>query len=155
MGRFEPKCCTEFSTCTDVSTGISSRSKTSSCRLAVNSLETIFGSGWPSSRWDELEDDYAAKFCKRFGALAKRFRMALGALIIKARLGLTDERLVEQIKENSYLQLLIGLEAFQYSAPFDLSMMVYLRKRLPEAARSWDSLVSNEVWAIATPSLRA
>jgi IS5 family transposase len=29
--------------------------------------------------------------------------MALGALIIKARLALTDEELVEQIKENPYL----------------------------------------------------
>ena len=57
----------------------------------------------------------------------------MGALIIKARLGLTDEELVEQIKENPYLQLFIGLEAFQYSAPFDPSMMVYFRKRLPEA----------------------
>lgn len=83
--------------------------------------------------WDELEDDYAAKFCKGFGAPAKPFRMALGALIIKARLGLTDEELVEQIKENPYLQFFIGLEAFQYSAPFDPSMMVYFRKRLPEA----------------------
>lgn len=53
--------------------------------------------------------------------------------IIKARLGLTDEELIEQIKENPYLQFFIGLEAFQYSAPFDLSMMVYFRKRLPEA----------------------
>jgi hypothetical protein len=68
-----------------------------------------------------------------FGAPAKPFRMALGALIIKARLGLTDEELVEQIKENPYLQFFIGLEAFQYSAPFDPSMMVYFRKRLPEA----------------------
>ena len=59
--------------------------------------------------------------------------MALGALIIKARLGLTDEELVEQIKENPYLQFFIGLEAFQYSAPFDPSMMVYFRKRLPES----------------------
>jgi len=83
--------------------------------------------------WDELEDDYAAQFCKGFGAPAKPFRMALGALIIKARLGLTDEELVEQIKENPYLQFFIGLEAFQYSAPFDPSMMVYFRKRLPEA----------------------
>jgi IS5 family transposase len=58
--------------------------------------------------------------------------MALGALIIKARLGLTDEELVEQIKENPYLQFFIGLEAFQYSAPLDPSMMVYFRKRLPE-----------------------
>jgi len=83
--------------------------------------------------WDELEDDYAAQFCKGFGAPAKPFRMALGALIIKARLGLTDEELVEQIKENPYLQFFIGLKAFQYSAPFDPSMMVYFRKRLPEA----------------------
>ena len=83
--------------------------------------------------WDELEDDYAAQFCKGFGAPAKPFRMALGALIIKARLGLTDEELVEQIKENPYLQFFIGLEAFQSSAPFDPSMMVYFRKRLPEA----------------------
>jgi IS5 family transposase len=83
--------------------------------------------------WDELEDDYATQFCKGFGAPAKHFRMALGALIIKARLGLTDEELVEQIKENPYLQFFIGLEAFQYSAPFDPSMMVYFRKRLPKA----------------------
>ena len=59
--------------------------------------------------------------------------MALGALIIKARLGLTDEELVEQIKENPYLQFFIGLESYQYSAPFDPSMMVYFRKRLPES----------------------
>jgi hypothetical protein len=83
--------------------------------------------------WDELEDDYAAQFCKGFGAPAKPFRMALGALIIKARQGVTDEELVEQIKENPYLQFFIGLESFQYSAPFDSSMMVYFRKRLPEA----------------------
>ena len=83
--------------------------------------------------WDELEDDYASQFCKGFGAPAKPFRMALGALIIKARLGLTDEELVEQIKENPYLQFFIGLESYQYSAPFDPSMMVYFRKRLPES----------------------
>lgn len=83
--------------------------------------------------WDELEDDYASHFCKGFGAPAKPFRMALGALIIKARLNLTDEELVEQLKENPYLQFFVGLQAFQYSAPFDPSMMVYFRKRLPES----------------------
>jgi hypothetical protein len=83
--------------------------------------------------WEELEDDYASQFCKDFGAPAKPFRMALGALIIKARLNLTDEELVEQIKENPYLQFFIGLQAFQHSAPFDPSMMVYFRKRLPES----------------------
>lgn len=83
--------------------------------------------------WEDLEDDYASQFCKGVGAPAKPFRMALGALIIKARLVLTDEELVEQIKENPYLQFFIGLEAFQYSPPFDPSMMVYFRKRLPES----------------------
>jgi len=39
--------------------------------------------------------------------------MALGALIIKARMGLTDEKMVEQIKENPYLEFFIGREAFQ------------------------------------------
>ena len=58
--------------------------------------------------------------------------MALGALIIKARLRLTDEELVEQIRENPHLQF-IGLKPFQDSAPFDPSMMVHFRKRLPEA----------------------
>ena len=83
--------------------------------------------------WDELEDDYAAQFCKGFGAPAKPFRVALGALIIKTRLRLTDEETVEQIKENLFLQFFIGREGFQYSAPFDPSMMVHFRKRLPES----------------------
>ena len=64
---------------------------------------------------------------------SKAFRMALGALIIKAGTKLADEELVEQIKENPYLQFFIGLEAFQYSASFDHSMMEYFRRRLPES----------------------
>jgi hypothetical protein len=82
--------------------------------------------------WDELEDDYASQFCKGFGAPAKPSRMALGVLIIKARMGLTDEELVKQIKENPHLQFIIDLEALHYSAPFDPPMMVYFHQRLPE-----------------------
>jgi hypothetical protein len=59
-----------------------------------------------------------------FGISAQPIRMALGALIIKARLGLMDEELVEQIKENPCLQFFIGLKAFQSSATFDPSIMV-------------------------------
>ncbi len=79
--------------------------------------------------WDGLEDDYESQFCKVFGAPAKPFCMALGALIIKACLVLADEELVDQFKDNPYLQFFFGLEAFQYSAPFDPSMMVYFGKR--------------------------
>jgi hypothetical protein len=53
--------------------------------------------------WNELEDYYAAQFCKGFGAPAKLIRIRLGYLIIKVCLNLTDEELVEQIKESPYL----------------------------------------------------
>jgi hypothetical protein len=38
--------------------------------------------------------------------------MALGALIIKARLGTSDEETVEQIRENPYLQHFLGLSEY-------------------------------------------
>jgi len=48
--------------------------------------------------WDEFEHDYAAQFPSHTGNLAKSFRMALGALLIKEMKHLTDEELVEDIK---------------------------------------------------------
>jgi hypothetical protein len=80
--------------------------------------------------WDELEDHYASLFSKDQGAPAKTFRMALGALIIKEKLNISDEETVEQIRENPYLQHLIGLNEYQDKPPFDSSMMVHFRKRL-------------------------
>ena len=56
--------------------------------------------------------------------------MALGALIIKERLNCSDEELVEQVRENPYLQFFLGLEAFQQGSPFEASMMVHFRKRI-------------------------
>jgi hypothetical protein len=56
-----------------------------------------------------------------------------GALIINARLRLTDEELVKQINENPCLQFFIGLRASQDIVIFNPSMIVYFGKRLPEA----------------------
>ena len=81
--------------------------------------------------WDVIEEKYASLFAKSGkGAPAKPVRMALGALIIKETLGLSDEELVNQLTENPYLQYFIGLPEFQKEAPFDPSMMVHFRKRL-------------------------
>ena len=79
--------------------------------------------------WDELESEYAEQFSIKMGAAAKSVRMALGALIIKEKLGISDEETVEQIRENPYLQCFIGLKEFTEQAPFDASMMVHFRKR--------------------------
>ena len=58
--------------------------------------------------WSEFESEYAENFPTEMGAPAKSFRMALGALIIKEKLGISDIKTVEQIRKNSYLQYFIG-----------------------------------------------
>jgi transposase, IS5 family len=56
--------------------------------------------------------------------------MALGALIIKEKLGISDRETVEQIRENPYLQYFIGLRNYRNEAPFEASMLVHFRQRL-------------------------
>ncbi len=45
--------------------------------------------------WSEFEGEYAAISSEKIGAPAKTFRMALGALIIKDKLGIGDRETVE------------------------------------------------------------
>ena len=80
--------------------------------------------------WEEFEEEYAKNFSENKGAPAKPFRMALGALIIKEILGISDRETVEQIKENPYLQYFIGLEVYENEEPFDASMLVHFRQRI-------------------------
>lgn len=93
----------------------------------------------PKNRWVQLaeiipwkifEEKYAEQFSTETGAPAKSFRMALGALLIKEKLQITDEETVRQICENPYLQYLVGMEDFRSKDPFDPSMMVHFRKRI-------------------------
>lgn len=115
--------------------------------LHMNTEQTtflnIFGEGLdPGNRWmvlkdlvpwdeleqaiDELGDDdrYPA------GRPALPARVALGSLIIKEALGLTDRETVAQIQENPYLQAFLGFASFSSAKPFDSSTMVHFRKRL-------------------------
>ena len=80
--------------------------------------------------WSEFEEQYAKNFSEKMGAPAKPFRMALGALIIKEKLGISDRETVEQIRENPYLQYFIGLSSYSNEAVFEPSMMVYFRGRI-------------------------
>ena len=80
--------------------------------------------------WSEFEDEYAKQFTMEMGAPAKSFRIAIGSLIIKERLGLSDRETVEQIRENPYLQYFIGLNSYSNKAPFEASMLVHFRQRI-------------------------
>ena len=63
--------------------------------------------------WQEIEKRYAKNFSKEgIGAPAKPVRLALGSLIIKEKLGLTDEETVMQIQENHYFQYFLGFESY-------------------------------------------
>ena len=80
--------------------------------------------------WSEFEAEYAAMFSSEIGAPAKTFRMALGALIIKEKLGISDRETVEQIRENPYLQYFIGMSTYSNKPAFDASMLVHFRERI-------------------------
>ena len=79
--------------------------------------------------WDEVELEYAQQFSSSEGAPAKSCRVGLGALIIKERLGASDEETVEQIRENPDLQYFLGFYEYRDKAPFEASMFVHFRKR--------------------------
>lgn len=82
--------------------------------------------------WHEFEKQYCSNLSKSGqGPPAFSVRMALAALIIKERLGVTDEECVEQIRENPYLQYFCGLKAFTTERPFHPTMFVHFRKRFP------------------------
>ena len=79
--------------------------------------------------WKLAEQIYHESLCEDFGAPIVPSRTALGALLVKERLGLTDRETVEAIQENPYLQFFIGLKEFTPEKPFDASLMVDFRKR--------------------------
>jgi transposase, IS5 family len=83
--------------------------------------------------WQEFEEEYAKNFSETgMGAPAKPFRIALGSLIIKERLGISDRETVEQIRENPYLQYFLGIGEYSSKAPFEASMLVHFRQRIGE-----------------------
>lgn len=79
--------------------------------------------------WEELVGIYS-KAMSDFGRPALDSRIAIGAMIIKTKLGLSDEETVEQIRENMYMQFFLGLEAYQEEPLFDTSLLVHIRERM-------------------------
>ncbi|WP_292742554.1 IS5 family transposase [Nostoc sp. NMS4] len=98
-----------------------------SLKLSLDNRWVVLASLIP---WTEFEEEYSSGFSREMGAPAKTFRMALGALIIKEKLGISDRETVEQIKENPYLQYFIGMSRYSNEAPFDASMLVHFRERI-------------------------
>lgn len=107
--------------------------------------------------WNDIEKRYAAHFTNKKGNVAKPLRLALGACIIQAEYGFSDEETALQIQENAYLQYFCGYEAYDDSKlPFDPSLMVYFRKRLTaEVLGEINEMILTKAQSVETPAENA
>lgn len=96
--------------------------------------------------WDQLAGIYSLSLSSYSGRYGIDCRLAVGALIIKHRLKLTDREVIETLKENIYLQYFVGFSKFTKEAAFDPSLFVELRTRM--GADKFD-LMNQKIIALA------
>jgi len=82
--------------------------------------------------WEKLSEAYYKNLSQGQGRPAKPARLAIGAVIIKHKLCLSDEETVRQIQENPYLQYFVGFSGFKTTPPFVPSLFVEIRRRMGE-----------------------
>ncbi len=133
---------------------------TSNRQLSFSEFQTPFRNGLdPQNRWirlsqlipwDELVNIYARTLSPDFGRPTLDARIEVGALIIQHILTLSDEELVEQIRENPYLQYFLGYSDYSYRQVFDPSLLVSIRQRLGAAAMlEMNELVTDHIESTA------
>jgi hypothetical protein len=81
--------------------------------------------------WEQIEEEYAKNFKSNEGQVAKPSRLAFGAMYIQISEGFTDIKTKEHIQENPHMQYFCGYESYRVDQPFDASLMVHFRKRIP------------------------
>src|SRR3990167_7433554 len=79
--------------------------------------------------WKELEGVYAARHAKR-GRPAKDSRLIVGLLAIKHMTELSDEEVLESVRENPYQQAFCGFDQLVTDKILDPSTLTKQRKRL-------------------------
>jgi Transposase domain (DUF772). len=79
--------------------------------------------------WDEIENIYNRRLNNTHGdADNKPARMIIGAVLVKHKMNLSDEETIQVIRENPYMQYMLGLEEFSDKPVFDSSLFVTIRK---------------------------
>ena len=109
--------------------------------------------------WEQIEDEYVKHIKGVEGQRAKPSRLAFGALFVQASECLTDEKTREYIQENPHIQYFCGYAEYTPTPPFDASMMVHFRKRIPaetvmkitETAFAGDALIGMDAPEVKAP----
>ena len=83
--------------------------------------------------WTKIEKEYNKRLRNSHcGAGNKPARMVVGALIVKHVKNLSDEKTIQAIQENPYMQYLLGLSKFTEKPVFVPELFVLIRKRLDQ-----------------------
>jgi len=92
--------------------------------------------------WDELEAAYAARFPSGTGRPAADARLVCGLLVVKHKLCVSDEEVVQCLLESPYVQAFCGLESFATRGVLDPSLLSKKRRQLgPEFFRKFEDEV--------------
>ena len=80
--------------------------------------------------WDDLVREYIKSLNPKYGTPGLNPRVAVGSLIVKHKLNLSDEETVRTIQENIFIQYFLGLDRYHPKPLFHPSVFVDLRKRM-------------------------
>lgn len=69
--------------------------------------------------WSRVEEEYQKNFKSTRGQDPLPSRLALGILIVKEKLSLSDRDTVEVLKENPYIQYFVGYSEYKYDVHLD------------------------------------
>ena len=79
--------------------------------------------------WDGLHETFGSYYHPR-GRSGKPIRMMVGIHILKHRYNCSDERAVEELRENAYWQCFCGFNSFQVGQILEASSLVKFRNRI-------------------------
>ncbi len=80
--------------------------------------------------WDLVEKDFMEYYCLDNGRPSIPIRKVVGVLLLRRMFNLSDERVVDNWRENPYWQYFCGEVNFQHEPPFDPTELIKFRKRI-------------------------
>lgn len=83
--------------------------------------------------WADLESSFSVYYTEDNGRPSIPIRKVVGVILLRRMLNLSDEKIVEQWKDNPYWQYFCGEIHFQHEPPFDPTELIKFRKRIGES----------------------
>ncbi len=94
--------------------------------------------------WERLEAEFASLYAEG-GRPAKPIRLMVGLLLLRQLANLSDERVVEEWRQNPYFQAFCGMKNFQWQLPCEPSDFCHFRKRIGKRGMKKIFRISGEI----------